>query len=181
MLSLYELTHALSSARGLKASGDILANHLRRLLPFVQFVLFWYNASSDELEVKHASGDLSAIVKGLRIPLGQRLSGWVAANRQTIVNSDPILDLGEVARTTVPRLRSCLSTFLICDEQLAGVISLYTDQPDAFDEEHRRIIEAVAQQVSHTLKRSADFDSIRPKAVAASTHLPLSGIRRVKG
>jgi putative nucleotidyltransferase with HDIG domain len=181
MLSLYELAHALSSARGLRASGDILANHLRRLIPFVQFVLFWYNASSDELEVKHASGDLSAIVNGLRIPRGQRLSGWVAANRQTIVNSDPILDLGEVARTTVPRLRSCLSTFLLCDDQLAGVISLYTDQPDAFDEEHRRIIEAVAQQVSHTLKRSADFDGIRPKAVPASTTLPLSGIRRVKG
>ena len=179
MLSLYELTHALSSARGLKGSGDILANHLRRLVPFVQFVLFWHNTSLDELEVKYASGDLSAIFKGLRIPLGQRLSGWVAANRQTIVNSDPILDLGEVARTAVPRLRSCLSTFLVCDEELVGVISIYTDQPDAFDEEHRRIIETVAQQVSHTLKRSADFDGIRPRAIAA--HLPSSGIRRVKG
>ena len=94
MLSLYELTHALSSARGLRASGDILANHLRRLIPFVQFVLFWYNASSDELEVKHTSGDLSAIIKGLRIQRGQHLSGWVAANRQTIVNSDPNLPSG---------------------------------------------------------------------------------------
>ena len=175
MRSLYELTHALSSARGLRAAGDILANHLRRLIPFVQFVLFWYDSNSDDLEVKYASGDLSAIVKGLRIELGQRLSGWVAANRQTIVNSDPILDLGEVARTAVPRLRSCLSTFLVCDGQLVGVISLYTDLPDSFDENHRRIIEAVAQQVSDTLKRSADFDGIRPKAVAADLHL--SGIR----
>ena len=29
--------------------------------------------------------------------MGQRLSGWVAANRQTILNSDPMLDLGEIA------------------------------------------------------------------------------------
>ena len=158
MLSLYELTNALSRARRLKDSGDILANHLRRLVPFAQFVLFCHNASSDELEVKYASGDLSAIFKGLRIPLGQRLSGWVAANRQTIVNSDPILDLGEVGRTAVPRLRSCLSTPLLCDDRLVGVISLYMDASDAFDENHRRLIEVFADKVAGPLKRCTDFE-----------------------
>jgi transcriptional regulator with GAF, ATPase, and Fis domain len=169
MRTLYELTHALSSARELGDAADILANHLRRLIPFAQSILFWYHSPTDELEVKHATGHLSSVVKGVRIQLGQRLSGWVAANRQTIVNSDPILDLGEVARTAVPRLRSCLSTSVVCDEQLLGVISLYSDLPDAFDEDHRRIIEAVAQQISHTLKRSAEFEGIEPTDLASST------------
>lgn len=169
MRTLYELTHALSSSRGIVDAADILANHLRRLIPFAQSVLFWYHSPTDELEVKHATGHLSSVVKGVRIQPGQRLSGWVAANRQTIVNSDPILDLGEVARTAVPRLRSCLSTCIVCDGQLLGVISLYSDLPDAFDEDHRRIIEAVAQQVSNTLKRSAEFEAIEPTDVAPST------------
>jgi GAF domain-containing protein len=169
MRTLYELTHALSSARAIGDAADILANHLRRLIPFAQSILFWYHSPTDELEVKHATGHLSSVVKGVRIQLGQRLSGWVAANRQTIVNSDPILDLGEVARTAVPRLRSCLSTSIVCDEQLLGVISLYSDLPDAFDEDHRRIIEAVAQQVSQTLKRSAEFEGIELTDLASST------------
>ena len=172
MRILYELTHALSSARGIGDAADILANHLRRLIPFAQSILFWYHSPTDELEVKHATGHLSSVVKGVRIQLGQRLSGWVAANRQTIVNSDPILDLGEVARTAVPRLRSCLSTSIVCDEQLLGVISLYSDLPDAFDEDHRRIIEAVAQQVSHTLKRSSEFEGIEPTELATRTTTP---------
>jgi putative nucleotidyltransferase with HDIG domain len=178
MRTLYELTHALSSARGVADAADILASHLRRLVPFVQSILFWYHSPTDDLEVKHATGHLSSVVKGVRIQLGQRLSGWVAANRQTIVNSDPILDLGEVARTVAPRLRSCLSTSIVCDEQLLGVISLYSDLPDAFDEDHRRIIEAVAQQVSHTLKRSAEFEGIDSNQLATAVRGDWRVVRR---
>ena len=54
--------------------------------------MFVYNPSTDELEARHATGEASASLKGLRIPLGQRISGWVAVNRQTALNSDPTLD-----------------------------------------------------------------------------------------
>ena len=50
----------------------------------------------------HASGEHAELVNGLRIPLGQRLTGWVGANRQTILNSDPVLDLGDMARSLNP-------------------------------------------------------------------------------
>ena len=109
-------------------------------------------------EAKHAIGDASPAIKGLRIPLGQRLSGWVAANRQTISNSDPTLDLGDVVRTHTPRLRSSLSTPLTCNDQLIGVLTLYSDGADAFNDDHRRVIEAVARQIGHTFKCAAEFD-----------------------
>ena len=124
MLTLYDLAHSLSGTSGVTSSGDIITNHLKRLIPFAQSVFFSYDISTDELEAKYATGNISPMVKGLRIQVGQRLSGWVAANRQTIANSDPILDLGEIARSAVPRLRSCLSTCLVCDGQLVGVLSV---------------------------------------------------------
>jgi len=65
------------------------------------------------LELVHATGrQYSAPLVGLRIPIGQRLSGWVAANRQTIVNSDAALDLGDSAKATPTPLRSCMSAAL---------------------------------------------------------------------
>jgi diguanylate cyclase (GGDEF)-like protein/putative nucleotidyltransferase with HDIG domain len=155
MVTLYDLAHALSSARDSSASADIVANHLRRLIPFVQFVFFVYDPTTDGLEAVHANGHVSSLVKGLRIPLGQRLSGWVAANRQTILNSDPTLDLGEIARTSIPRLRSCLSTHVVCEGQLVGVLSLYAELPNPFHDNHRRVLESVAQHVGHTLVRPA--------------------------
>jgi diguanylate cyclase (GGDEF)-like protein/putative nucleotidyltransferase with HDIG domain len=163
MLTLYDLAQGLSSSKDSTASADFIANHLRRLIPFVQFVFFVYDPVTDGLEVVHANGHVSSLVKGLRIPLGQRLSGWVAANRQTILNSDPTLDLGEIARTSIPRLRSCLSTHVVCEGQLIGVLSLYAELPNPFHDNHRRILESVAQHVGHALIPSA------PSSVADRT------------
>jgi diguanylate cyclase (GGDEF)-like protein/putative nucleotidyltransferase with HDIG domain len=153
MVTLYDLAHAVSGAKNTSATIDIVANHLRRLIPFVQFVLFVYDSTTDGLEASFTSGPVSPLIKGLKIQLGQRLSGWVAANRQTIANSDPTLDLGEVARSSQPRLRSCLSTHVVCDGQLVGVVSLYAELPHPFDDNHLRVLEAVAPQIGHALNR----------------------------
>ena len=158
MLTLYELARALAGQVSTSDTGDVIAKHLRRLIPSSLCVFYLYDASIDELEAKHVTGDAASIVRGLKIPLGQRLSGWVAANRQTIVNADPTLDLGDTARSLTPPLRSCLSTPLLSDDQLVGVVTLYSATSESFNEEHRRIIEVVARQIAHTFKRAAEFD-----------------------
>ena len=109
----------------------------------------------------------------MRIPLGQRLTGWVGANRQTILNSDPVLDLGDMARSLNPRPRSCLSTPLVADKELVGVLSLYSTSRDAFSEDHRRIIEVVARQVSQVVRHAVEFDTVRQTTLKdALTGLP---------
>lgn len=159
MLTLYELARALTGQASVSDTGDVISKHLRRLIPFAQSVLFLHDRDTAELIEKHSMGDFTSIVKGLRIPVGQRLSGWVGANRQTIVNSDPTLDFGDSIRSVSPRLRSCLSAPLISDDQLVGVLSLYSQTADAFNDDHRRIIEVVAKQIGHTFKCAAEFDS----------------------
>src|SRR2546425_6305939 len=151
MLSLYELARALAGQVSMSDAGDIIAKHLKRLIPSTLTVFYVYDESIDELEAKHAVGDGTSVVRGMRIALGQRLSGWVAANRQTISNSDPILDLGDAARAHSLRLRSCISTPLLSEDELVGVLSLYAPEANAFNDDHRRIIEVVARQIVHTL------------------------------
>ena len=107
MLTLYELARGLAGQANTTDTADVITKHLRRLVPFSLCVFFAHDTSTDELVARHAAGDVGADVRGMRIQLGQRLSGWVASNRQTIVNSDPALDFGDVARTSTPRLRSC--------------------------------------------------------------------------
>jgi diguanylate cyclase (GGDEF)-like protein len=117
-----------------------------------------YNPTTDELEAAHTFGECSAMVNGLRIPLGQRLSGWVAANRQTIINSDASLDLGEVARAATVRLRSCLSTPFLAGDQLLGVLTLYSQSENGFNDDHRRVAEAIAKQIGHTFRSAIEAD-----------------------
>jgi diguanylate cyclase (GGDEF)-like protein len=59
----------------------------------------------------------------------------------------------------VPRLRSCLSTPLISDDKLVGVLSLYARNRDAFSDDHQRLVEIVARQVSTVLQRSIAYAS----------------------
>ena len=86
--------------------------------------------------------------------MGLRLSGWVAANRQGVINSDPMLDLGEGARVLKPSLRSCLSAPILTDNEVVGVLTVYSSNCDAFNREHQRILELVAQQLSELILRS---------------------------
>jgi len=172
MRTLYELARSLAGQASVSDTGDVIARHLRRLVPSSLCVFYSYDALADELVARHAQGDASSVVKGMRISLGHHLSGWVAANRHTIVNSDPTLDLGEVARRVTPRLRSCLSTPLLCDEALVGVLTLYSVEVDGFNEDHRRIVEVVARQIAHAFKRAEEFDgSPRPDPITGLPNL----------
>jgi diguanylate cyclase (GGDEF)-like protein/putative nucleotidyltransferase with HDIG domain len=163
MLTLFSLARGLSSLNSLQDVGDIISKHLRRLIPSSLSVLYSYDSDSDELVAVDAAGENAGLVVGMRIGTGQRLSGWVAANRRTIRNSDPVLDLGETARAMSPRPRSCLSTPLVSGGNLIGVLTLYATARDAFSEEHQRVIEVVARQVTPAVQQSAELQRTKVK------------------
>jgi diguanylate cyclase (GGDEF)-like protein/putative nucleotidyltransferase with HDIG domain len=159
MLALFELATGIAGQAGFNDTADVITSHVRRLVPFTQSVMFVYDPATDELEGRHAFGDASASLRGLRIPLGQRISGWVAVNRQTAMNSDPALDLGDAARSFTPRLMSSICTPVIYLNELVGVLSLYSQGSAAFAEDDKRVIEIVAQHIGHTLKSAIEFDA----------------------
>jgi putative nucleotidyltransferase with HDIG domain len=159
MLLLFELARSMNDRLGLPEVCEVVVKHLRRVVPSSLFVFYLHDSNLSELVCAFASGEHSSIVAGLRIPLGQRLTGWVGAHRQTISNSDPVLDLGDTARSVVPRLRSCLSTPLVVNDALIGVLSLYSDAHQAFTQEHQRIVEIVARQISATVLHTASPES----------------------
>jgi len=157
--TIHALSAELSGTKTIVDAGDTIAKHLLRLIPFSLLVLFSYDFDTDEIVARYATGESAPPVKTMRISLGTHLSGWVAANRQTIANSDPVLDLGEMAHSLTPRLRSSLSTPIVANDVLIGVLTLYSSTADQFTDEHRRLIEAVAQHSAHTVRRSAVEDS----------------------
>lgn len=165
---LYNLASALSASSDESHTLETMTQHLRRVIPVSTCVLYVYDPHTDLLRVAHAVGEAASQFFGITIPRGQRLSGWVAANRQTIVNSDPALDLGDSGRLAKPRLRSCLSTPLMTDGELVGVLTLYSVEPAAFTEDHRRVIEGVAVHSAFALARSAEIENKREHADTAT-------------
>jgi putative nucleotidyltransferase with HDIG domain len=158
MLTLFHLARGLHAQMTLQDVGDVIVKHLRRLVPCSLAVFFIYRIDTDELVAAHAIGEGAPLVTGIRIDRGERLSGWVAANRKTIRNSDPILDLGDLVRSIAPRLMSCLSAPLVSQDSLVGVLSLYSPMRNAFNDEHQRVVEVVARQVSKLIRQASEFD-----------------------
>jgi len=59
---------------------------------------------------------------------------------------------------------------MLAGDQLVGVLSVYSALVDGFNEDHRRVIEAVAKQIGHTFKRATDLDTFQRRD--ALTGLP---------
>jgi putative nucleotidyltransferase with HDIG domain len=172
MVVLFDLVRSLATVTTATELTDLVASHVRRIVPASSCVLFLYNSATDDLIATHSTGEHSSHFSGLRIRRGERLTGWVAANKQTIVNSDPVLDLGEMSRSLRPRLRSCLSVPVVHEDALLGVLSFYSIEPQAFSENHRRVSELVARQVApflRTQRRQDDMAKGLFRSVAETT------------
>jgi putative nucleotidyltransferase with HDIG domain len=112
-----------------------VAGHVRRANPDSVCIFYVYDPQSDEIVASHTDSDTGRIL-GLRIALGQRLSGWVAANRCPIVGSDAALDLGDRATSVSPALTSCLSVPVNIGSDLLGVFSVYSPHATIAGSDH---------------------------------------------
>jgi GAF domain-containing protein len=137
--------------------GEILWIHLRKHLPASAFVLYGYDGANDSIVSVYRAGDAAGGIDATPIPLGERLSGWVAATAQTVMNSDARLDLDELAREH-SSLRSALAVPITSDGRIVGVLSFYADAPNAFEDGHRRLVEAAGRAVADSVPNLApDF------------------------
>jgi GAF domain-containing protein len=160
--TFFTLGSALSAATSVSQLGEILWVHLSKHLPASVFVLYGYDGVNDTIVALYTAGDGTRAVDRTPIPLGERLSGWVAATAQTVVNSDARLDLDKHAREYSP-LRSALAVPLLSNGRTAAVLSFYAVASNAFDDNHRRIVEAASRAVA------ASMPDLAPHFAAQST------------
>jgi putative nucleotidyltransferase with HDIG domain len=180
VLPVLELLHAFSAQAGLADLAEVIAQQALRETPAVLFALFVHDAESGDLAVAHASGVAADRLRGLRLPLGERLSGWVAANRRTICNSDGALDLAAVDEPFEGDLHSALSVPLVVDDALVGVVSLYARDPQAFTERHRRLLEQVVVALGHAVRGALEFEKVQRATLpgALPRSLPAADLAR---
>ena len=161
VLPLPDLVSALAGPTGLVQTSIKVAQYIQEWIPSSVVVFYLHDADTSELVASHCTGDGESRISGLRMSIGHRVTGWVAANRQTIVNADAVLDLGDVARQYSPRLQSCLSTPLLFNEKLVGAITLYSAVPNAYSESNRHVLEFVALQIAAVMAQAVGFDGPR--------------------
>jgi len=133
----------------------------------------WFvpTADRDRFVAVDAFGPAAHALRGASVVAGERLTGWVAANHQPIVNSAANLDLGARAESVNPPLQTCMSVPLLAGDTLVAVLSLYSSEVDAFNDDRGRLIQMVAPHLA------AAMNGRTANAVPASSPLRLVSTR----
>ena len=161
---LIKCSQDIAKASSVKDALEVSAQSLRQLLPATVYALFDYNSQSDSVVCDNAVGDPQNLLRGLTIPVGQRVTGWCGANRRTAINSDASLDLVHIAQLFQPPLRSTISAPLVHNDRLVAVLTAYSLTEEAFTEGHRYTFEQVgsillARMSSLPLNKSSNIVS----------------------
>jgi putative methionine-R-sulfoxide reductase with GAF domain len=154
-----ELRRELPKATTTHDAAHVIFHHLRRVVPASSFALYIVKTESNELAPEACDGVGAGVIEGLRIPMGDRISGWAAAHKQVVVNSNAALELGPVARTFSTPLRYALAVPVAASAAGAiSVLTIYGSEP--FDSDHRRIVESAATLLSSALCNRTNQDPL---------------------
>ena len=147
MLAIVSLSRVVGGDATFGDAAALATAHLSRILPETTCAFFVHDGASDRLVARHATGEHAAALRGMTVVMGERLSGWVAACRQTITNSDAALDLFD--RNI--KLGNALSTPLMDGDRMVGVFTAYAAAPQAFTEDQSRVVEMMAPHLGRIL------------------------------
>jgi putative nucleotidyltransferase with HDIG domain len=139
-------------------------------LPDVDTAAVLVNESkSDALTTECVAGRHAHVVDGLRIPVGERMSGWAAAVRQPMIDADAALDLFDAPASP---LRSAAAIPYRSSGNPAIVVSVYSTRAGAFTSAHQRVIEAaLSMMASQGLDvRSLESTHAGPRRAHSAMH-----------
>jgi putative nucleotidyltransferase with HDIG domain len=139
--------------------GLIVSKQLSKLTGFSSIALYCLTENEQAIKCRYADKPLAELVNSAEIPLGERLSGWVAAHRTAVWNSDATLDLPmEVAKAADVALGS--SVPLMDGEVLVGTLTFYCHAGKEIAVEQRLLIQSIAPLLASAVSASTAHDEV---------------------
>ena len=144
----------------------------RRLSNLIEFdTAVFYSANLEEAVViaGHVIGQNTEFFEGLKLPLEQKLTGWVAANNQSLCNLPPFPDFLSFSEPK-PAFQISAIAPVNRQNQVLGAISLYRKDNVKFTEVEFRRLEIIASQTAISLskckEKPAGVDSLTDSLTA---------------
>ena len=153
--ALHELIGEPGHSLNLHETLAVLDSRLRRLIPYDAIAV--YVREEECLVPRYVSGENTRLFSALRIPVGQGLSGWVAATGKPIINGIPSVEPGYLNDPSkFSTLRSALAIPLENAAGVTGVLALYHLGSDAFNADQLRVLLALKSKVSVILENGVE-------------------------
>lgn len=144
-------------ASSIENAFEIVERHAKRLAQAEGCAFFRYFLGDNSLVCIHASGGHFRSLRGYVVHPGERVTGWVWANKTTISNANAALELGDVPGMPPGKSQSALSTPVGTDSgsELVGVLTAYASRPNVFESDHVYVFERLAAILGEYISRAA--------------------------
>ncbi len=160
--ALHEISQAVGRLLTVSETLVLLADKLKDLVPHDAACVFLADSNNDKLVCYHAAGESSDVLGSLEMRCGDGVSGWVAANRRSLLNVSPAPDLRLVDHSA--SFHSSLAVPLLLDNDVVGVITLYSHHLSAFRPNHLRLMENIAPHAATAINNAVIYDETQEDA-----------------
>ncbi len=161
--ALYEISKALGKSLKLSDTLSLLAEKIRNLIPCTSCSIYLLEEQDGKLVPYHTSGMYADLLREVELGVGDGITGWVTAHKQYLMNVSPAPDFmdSEILSTAY---RSCLVMPLSLNNSIVGVISLYSDQPENYSQDHLRFMETIADHAATAIRNAIIYEETQEDA-----------------
>lgn len=170
--SFYGGTPAIRGTITLNDSMKTVIEKVQMLVPFDTCAIF-LDAGNGELKIEAVSGLYSDTLFGMKIAVGEGLSGRAFKDLQRIVNGPATCDVGrKIPHTETLELNAALVVPLRANGKTLGAISVYHSSYNIYTEDHARVLEHIAEHAAANIYNAKR----QPHATAPPLVDPLTGL-----
>ena len=141
--ALSELSRSMGRSLSVPETLSQVASKIQTLIPFKTCSIYLLSAEYDRVLCCHASGEHADLLKGHEIRIGDGVSGWVAAQNQPLFNVSAAPDFKDHVFLS-SQFKGCLVVPLAIEQNVMGVISLYSEDAAPFDSEQLSVMGVIS-------------------------------------
>jgi diguanylate cyclase (GGDEF)-like protein/putative nucleotidyltransferase with HDIG domain len=170
--ALYEIAQSMGTSLGVADTMALISSKISKVVPWTGCSLFLFNPETDTLKCRFAVGADAPKLLNATLTVPQGLTGWVSRNRRTLVNADPRVTFETLGLPAPVDLKAAIVCPLNFNDTFIGTLALYHSEPNRYTEDHRRLLERIAEQAGAVIHNSIVFEQTQEDSLTD----PLTGL-----
>jgi sigma-B regulation protein RsbU (phosphoserine phosphatase) len=159
---LLEVADAVNTTLDLNTLLQRVAEMLKRVMDYEVFAILLLNEKAQELRIRFQVGHPADVAERIRIKVGHGVTGKAVELREPVLVNDVRSEENFI--NSAPGVRSELAVPLIAKNKVIGVLDVEAAQPDAFNEEHVRLLTLFASRIAVGIENARLYTRVSRQA-----------------
>ena len=159
---LLEVADAVNTTLDLNTLLQRVAEMLKRVIDYEIFAILLLNEKTQELRVRFQVGHPPEVADRICIKVGQGVTGQAVQRREAVLVNDVTAEENFI--NSAPGVRSELAVPLIAKNKVIGVLDVEAAQPNAFNEEHKRLLTLFASRIAAGIENARLYTRVSRQA-----------------